>query len=295
MLDKTVFLTLVRSSEEKKAAELLIGSLRRFGGLMGNSPIWVFTVNPEDFMKENTQNDEYRVIELPQDGSFSRYPFMAKVRACALAEEMARDEIDTMIWIDSSCLVVLPPLLFMLEGVCKAAVRPVHVTNVGLLADETPNGYWRGVFNELGIDDIDTAVETFVDARMIKSYFNTHAFSINPSEGLMRDWLHHFHILATDTDYQRSYCSDPLHAIFLHQAVFSALLASSLEASELRLLPADYNYPYNLHESVPEDRKVTSINETVCFAYEKRSVYPPEMTDVEVREPLYSWLTERER
>jgi hypothetical protein len=54
-----------------------------------------------------------------------------------------------------------------------------------------------------------------------------------------------------------------------------------------------YNYPYNLHASVPEPRRAQALNALVCIAYEDRCLDPGEMVDIAVEEPLRSWLAER--
>ena len=46
-MDKTIFFTLVRSIGEHQAANLLIDSLRNFGGDLSRSPFWVFEADPE--------------------------------------------------------------------------------------------------------------------------------------------------------------------------------------------------------------------------------------------------------
>jgi len=78
--------------------------------------------------------------------------------------------------------------------------------------------------------------------------------------------------------------------IFLFQAILSALLATALDPKRIRILPPTYNYPYNLHASVPPDRRTQSLNDLMCFTYEERSINPSEMTDIGIREPLKSWL-----
>ena len=61
----------------------------------------------------------------------------------------------------------------------------------------------------------------------------------------------------------------------------------------MREAPPDYGYPYNLHGSVPEDKRAAALADTVCAIYEDRSVDPREVTDIEIRESLGSWLAAR--
>jgi len=49
----------------------------------------------------------------------------------------------------------------------------------------------------------------------------------------------------------KSYLTDSLHRIFLFQAVLSAVITSSLNWEEIRLLTPDYSYPYHLRAKIP--------------------------------------------
>jgi hypothetical protein len=227
-------------------------------------------------------------LDLPGD---LRYFFVDKAFACARAEEMLVSEDQSLIWIDPACLVINPPELYALDAAFDAAVRPVHITNVGLPSNAPLDGFWKGVYARIGIPEAGMTVQTFVDGLTIRAYFNSHAFSINPSRGLMRRWYAHFEALVRDETYQKRCCQDQTHRIFLHQAVLSALLASSVPAGRLRLLPPEYNYPYNLHQLVPFNLRAAALNDLVSITYEDRSLDPTIVEDIEIREPLRGWLS----
>lgn len=140
--------------------------------------------------------------------------------------------------------------------------------------------------------NIETTVESFVDQEHIRAYFNTHAFAINPAKGVLQSWLAYFDRLLCDQDFQAGPCLDKLHQIFLHQAVLSALLATALAPERVRMLPPEYNYPYNLHSELPLERQAQALNDLVTLTYEDRSLNPADVEDIEIREPLRSWLAE---
>ena len=73
------------------------------------------------------------------------YYFAGKVCASAQAEELATPGVRSLIWIDPACLIVRPPLLFDLGQSFDAAVRPVHIRNVGLPPGEPLNGFWKKI------------------------------------------------------------------------------------------------------------------------------------------------------
>jgi hypothetical protein len=288
--DQTVFLTLVRTTGERAKAHILIESIRSFGETMSQCPIWLFEADPQGTPCKSMEGMGIQVFPLTIPNTVRHYYFADKVCASAQAEELATTKVRALIWIDPGCLVIKPPLLFDLDQSFDAAVRPVHIRNVGLAHTKPLDGFWKKVYEAVGVKDDKTTVETFVDGHCIRSYFNSHAFSVNPSSGLLRQWLDIFKALVSDEEFQTSYCQGELHRIFLHQAILSALLVTSLDRKRIRILPPDYNYPYNLHQSVPRDRRAQALNDLVCIAYEDRSLDPNVVDDIEIHEPLRTWL-----
>jgi hypothetical protein len=285
-------MTKVRTPAGRRAVRLLIASLRAFGGEMSGCPFWVFDLAPQDRADQDFDSALAQVIPLDVPKDLLSYHFGDKVYACARAEQLAPAGVHALVWVDPSCLVVNPPLLYGLAGEIDAALRPVHIRNVGLPETEPLDAYWEKVYETVGVQDIQAVVESFVDGQRIRAYFNTHAFAVNPAEGLLHAWLEGFEKLAGDQEFQAGTCQDNLHQIFLHQAVLSALLAVWLAPERLRILPPDYNYPYNLHQSLSPDRRAAALNDLVSFTYEGRSIIPADVADIEIREPLRSWLAQ---
>ena len=291
--DQILFLTMVRSPGERSRARMLIESIRAFGGDLRHCPIWLYEADPERAPCQDLVEKGVEVLALSLPDTVKGYYFADKVFACAKAEEMAESGVQSLIWIDPTCLIIRPPVLYDLGRVFDAAVRPVHIKNVGILSTEPLDGFWKGVCDVVEVQDIKTTVETFVDMQRIRSYFNSHAFAINPFKGLMGQWFACFEALVRDEAYQRAFCGDDYHQVFLHQAVLSALLVTKLEAQRVRILPPDYNYPYNLQVAVPQKRRAAVLNDLVCIAYEDHSLDPDLVDDIEIKEPLRSWLRAR--
>ena len=139
---QSVFLTLVRSIREMSRARLLIDSIRSFGGDWSDCPIWLFeTLSPLDHSPAaqspcaSLESAGVKVLPLNVPDAVRRYDFGDKVYACAQAEAMAAG-VQSLIWADSGVLFIQPPRLYDLGASFDAAVRPVHIKNVGLLATE---------------------------------------------------------------------------------------------------------------------------------------------------------------
>jgi hypothetical protein len=176
---------------------------------------------------------------------------------------------------------------------CDAAVRPVHMRNVGLPPEEPVDAFWRGIYTACGVEEMRLTVNAFVDGQRLRAYFNSHGFALRPSLGLCQRWYTLFERLVNDQDFQAEACADEPHRVFLFQALLSALLATAIAPQRLRILPPSYNYPYNLHERVSPEQRPAALNELVTFTFEGRSIHPQAVGDIEIREPLRSWLAER--
>lgn len=70
-------------------------------------------------------------------------------------------------------------------------------------------------------------------------------------------------------------------------------LFGEIDEKRLLILPPDYNYPYNLHQSLPAEHRVKAFNDLVSLVHEDRTINLQEIDDVEIHEPLYSWLLQR--
>jgi hypothetical protein len=287
----TIFLMLVRSAEDIPAARLLIESLRTFGGSLSNSPLWLFIGNPEKVPSSSLDNLNVQVLPLEVPETVRHYDYGDKVYACTRAEELVGSEVRSLVWIDPDGLIVKPPLLFDLAPTFDAAVRPVHIRNVGSLAAEPPDDFWKQVYKVVGAQDIQLTVESYVDEQILRAYFNTHAFAVNPAKGVLQRWFKLFETLVTDLEFQAGPCQDELHHVFLHQAVLSVLLVTSLDPERICLLPPNYNYPYNLqHKFLSLDRQAKAFNDLVYIVYCERPIDPELVDDIQIHEPLRSWL-----
>lgn len=285
-----LFMTLVHSPASKQKVRLMIESLRSFGGAWSGIQFWIFVPDENGVLCTDLESENVRVIPLKMPGVVRNYILGDKVAACAMGEAMMGDDFSSLIWMDPACLVVQPPELFYLGELRDAAFRPVHIRNVGLRASDPIDNYWSRIYQGAGVQDVRFTVESFVDKQEIRAYFNTHAFSVNPRLGLMQRWYELFQELIRDGDFQRRACQDELHQVFLHQAVLSALVAPVAQKQRMVMLPPQYNYPFHMHASIPVERRSQSLNELVCFAYEDRDLHLSSVSDIEIHEPLRSWL-----
>ena len=282
---QTCFFTLVGSQHGARNAVRLIDSLRSFGGPLSQSPVWVFDAQP--------QNDPWtsiapnvRAVPLAPEDQCRSYIFSAKVHACAQAESLAEGKFQSLVWLSTDSLILNPPTLFCLEGDHDAAFRTVHIKNIGSLAREPLDSFWEAVYRTVGLDDAPFTLASFVDEQIIRPYFNSHSFALNPSIGLCRRWLHLFKEMVSDKSFQSGPCADELHQVFLHQAILSTLVSKHLSEEQIRFLPPEYSYPLHFHQQVPAQSRPSLLNDLVCAVYESDL----EIDEIAVQDPLRSWL-----
>jgi len=280
------YITIISSQVEAQQVKLLIESLRRFGGRLGEYPVWLFCMDMK-YSEGFSESDTLKLFHLEMDLPFRNYPFAEKVFACALAEEMAvLSGVKTLIWLNPDCLILNPLDLFVLGDQYDAAFRPVHIRNVGSLANEPLDGYWRRVYEVVRVNQVPYTIESFVDGQTIRPYFNTHCFAINPAKGILQAWQAYFLTLLLDKAFQDIYCQDELHQIFLHQVVLSAVLTKSIDQERIMMLPPEYSYPLHLQDKLPTDKLVKSLNQLVCMVYEDTTL----LDGIDIQEPIFSWL-----
>jgi hypothetical protein len=288
------FLTMFRSETGERMARTAIESLRAFGGPLQDCAVWAFVLDLDRVSRALHDVEGVHCFPLALEEGCPAYPFAEKVYASARAEEMAGPDVRCLVWLSLDCLIINPPVLFDLGpapgvALADAAFRPVHHRNVGSPAHEPLDDFWRGIYRALGVDEMPYTVESFADAQTLRPYFNTHCFAFNPTAGLGQTWWEHFQALASDQAFQAGPCRDEPHQIFLHQAILSTLVARQLDWEQVRLLPPEYNYPLNLLNEMPPERRAPTLNSLVNAVYE--DAFP--WTQIEVQEPLRSWLRER--
>lgn len=281
------YMSVVSSQAEAQQMKLLLESLLRFGGKFGEYPVWLFCTDMK-FSEGFSESEKVNFFHLNIDAPFRNYPLSEKVFACATAEEMVSSEVHSLVWLNADCLIFNPPELFLMGKEYEAAFRPVHIRNVGSLMSEPLDGYWQRIYEVVGVEHAPYFVESFVDAQIIRPYFNTHCFAINPVIGILLAWRAYFITLLLDKQFQDCYCKDELHQIFLHQVVLSALVMKSIQQKRLLMLPPEYSYPLHLHDQLPMTKRVQLLNQLVCMVYEDIVL----LDGIDIQEPILSWLTD---
>ena len=152
ILVKLAFVLLVTSPIQEKQANILIKSIREFGGNYAGSPVYIFVSDTVNSPCRSLDGQNITLIPLDLNATLPQYPFLEKVLACAKAEDLLKGKTENLVWIDSDALVLNEPDEFCLGKDKKIAIRPVNLrNNVGLLADEPANIYWQKIYGCTGL------------------------------------------------------------------------------------------------------------------------------------------------
>jgi hypothetical protein len=288
---RTVIATLVDCAAEVAEARLLVRSIRAFGGAFSNSPVYVFHPAAANLPKHAFESEATRVIPIEIKHPNKPYRFAYKALASATAEAMIEPGIASLVWLDCASLCLEPPVLFDISPKYDLAVRPVHIRNVGSLASEQLDDFWKVVYRSVGIDELpNETVESFMDKQIIRPYFNCCAYVINPALGILGRWWDCFQDLVGDIAFQSGPCSDELHQIFLHQAVFSALIVKYVAWDRIRPLPPSYWYPLHLHTELTEAGRALSGADVVGILTDYISLDPSHPFFENCSESFRAWL-----
>ena len=291
---RRAFLIMVRTPAQERDAALLIDSLRAHDPGAGKAPIYIALADPAAAPGTQLKAKGAKLIQLAKEASLAKFPFVDKVWACAEAEALAEKEAELLVWMNAEALVVAPLSELELAETKTAAVRPVHIKNVGLPVGAAPDAFWAGVYQAAGIRAEQAfPVESFVDGQQIHAYFNTHVFAVRPERGLLRAWKKNFEVLRHDKRYQAKACADESHRVFLHQAVLSAVLLANLRPDEFKELPPTYSYPLQLQHAMPPERRAKTLNSLVLLVHEDTLRDPDWLDKLRAEEPLKSWLLKR--
>lgn len=289
------FATSVESPAQARKAELLVSSLRRFGGPLATASFYVVVDGSFPGLSARAAELSATLLPLRADAPIPPVPFARKVFAAAQVEALVARSAGTLVWLDPESLVLAPPDALRLARAEIAAVRPVFLRNaVGLAPDAPADPFWARVLREAGASGASApVVTTFVDGEPIRFYVNCGAFAVRPARGICREWARAFAAVGNDAAFLRSAAADRPHRIFLHQAVFSAVLLARTSAAERRTLGEVVGYPLHLHERVPDGKRLARLGDAPVVLHEDLLERRPVWSDLLPIDPeRAAWLEE---
>ncbi len=278
---------------QMKKVRALVNSIRDFGKEYNNCPVYVVLDDTAKYPIDKLHSENVRLLFTDMDPTFRNYPYVIKAFAAAQVEDLVKNDIKTLIWIDPEYLVLNTFEDYILDKDCDVVLRPVSLdNNIGIKPGSEPGEYWSRVLELVELDyNTLPIVTTAVDEVDVRSYLNCQVFSWNPGLGIAEKWAGLMPELIRDRDYQDSACRESSKKIFLHQVVFTAVINSMVQPQRIRDLPLRSNYPLNLHDQLSEKKQVNQLNDIYLLSYDELWQYNPDwMERLPAREPLKTWL-----
>lgn len=293
MNSPTVIVLYVTHPVTVKNAALFIRSIREFGGSMKDTPIYV--------MNDALAKLDLSLLRLPGVSIFDMdirpehraFPFSRKVHACATAEKLLDGKAATMLYFDTEMLAFSSFAMLQLQKGYDLSLRPVMLLNTVGQSPESPvDGFWKTIYNDAGVDSSNVpTIRAYVDEKDIRFYINCEVMTLRPELGLCRTWQKLFVQRLQDPQFMQTYCNDQLHAIFLHQAVLSAVILTKVPQNKIQWIPEKTIYSVLLHDRLPETKKITTLNTVPIAGYDLEYAHDPALiTRVPTDEPYRSWV-----
>jgi len=277
---------------------LLTESIRAFAGSLSGAPIWCFVPEygeqPSEVVMERLQALDVSLIPFEMDREVAEFPFTSEACAAALAESRGLGDVNFLVWLNGNTLLLREPRAFLLPEGKSLGYRPVHHINVGSRLDDPLDPFWTQVYRLCGVPEYAVfPMRTHVDGETIRPYFNAGFHVTRPIRGLLRAWRDTFLGVYEESDLQDLYQQDRRYTIFLHQAVLSGVIMSTLEFDEIQELPGEYNYPIHLYDDDITDNRPATIEVLVAIRHEGFYGDPGWREKMPAGEPLKQWIAQR--
>jgi len=286
-----------RKSSETNAL-LLAESIRTFAGARSQAPIWFFVPETETHLSSAVRDKllarNVAMIPFEIEPEIAHFPFTSMAVAAALAESKTCGQADLLAWLSANTVVLQEPRDFLLRHDKSLGYRPVHHALIGSRYDAPLDAFWTRVYRYCNVpDDRVFPMTTHVDNVTLRPYFNAGCHITRPQEHLLRNWRDTFLKVYREPPLQELYKHDERYKVFIHQAIFSGVILSTLATDKIQELPPTYNYPLHLHAEDVTDHRPSSLEEVITFRHEAFYQDPQWRKKMPAKEPLKRWIAER--
>ncbi len=302
--EEVIFACEASTRRGQREAALLGASLRRFGGALAGSRLWVMVRDADEVAAPERAllaEQGAEIVPYQAEEPAASFPFTARLLAAAQAETMAERAGAVLVCMDSPSLVLGDLSLLRLPAGKSLGARPVDHVNIGSPWDAPVDDFWRLVYDRCGVDPARAwPVGAAADGRPIRAYFNAGLMVLRPEAGLMRAWRERFARVCRDEAFEPLYGRDSRYRIFVHQAALAAVIVGTLDREGVHELPATVNYPLHLHaefvgagRALPSAGQAPRMEDLASLRYEYLLDEPGWIDVMPVRDEARAWVAER--
>ncbi|MFW9969425.1 MAG: flavin reductase family protein [Candidatus Odinarchaeota archaeon] len=269
---------------------ILAASIRKFGKSLSDYPIWVLIPRPIDTIAKEMKDlfislNVDLIPFLPNEEL--KIPFTNYILAATNAEKLAREKTKLLAWLGPNTIFFNEPKDFLLDKNKNLGYRPVHHTNIGSFFNEPIDQFWEKIYQICKVSEEQIfPMKTHIDHNIIRPYFNAGCLIIRPEKELFQSWWKIFDEILNKQIFKEYLNKNNPYILFLHQAVLSGVILSTMEQTELCELPFEYNYPLNLYYYCPIVYRAKNVNNLITVRYEDLR----DLKRVPMQDSLKNWL-----
>ncbi len=298
--EPVIFTTFVEFPNELPRLKVMVESLRTFGGLYKDAPVWAYVADDllespsESLEAASSFGAEIRTISVPADVAW--FYLVRKVFAGAHAEKEAAGKAGILARLDPDTIFIAEPAELILPEGITLGWRPVFHRNISPLFDEPMDDYWSRAYEAMGIDESDVfPMVTPADEDQIRPYFQAGCVVVRPERGILAKWEETLVVLSRDP-VMREICErDPGKRTFTFQVALTGAVLNHLERSEMLAFTDRINYPIFFKEMFGAKKDFHDINGAVTLRYEHFLQNTPPDWDKILKGPAdrIAWIKER--
>ncbi len=246
---------------------ILVKSLRQFGGVMADIPVWIgvpygHEMASEVFDKLTTL--DVRIVPFDIDEKLLRFPFGAKTIAAAYVEAEAEKNGLALAWHDRTGMIRQAPQAFHLPEGRRLGFRPTDIANIGVPADQPLTPFWKDICTHFNISkDALTPIRTVIDETLIHLYINAGLLVVRPEQGILRQWAENLAESYMLPKFVAHYQEKQLYGVFMHQAALTAAVVQITRPEERQILPENYLFSVDNFFNYPEEKRPASLDEII--------------------------------
>jgi hypothetical protein len=285
------FLACVEPGKLEHQTILLCRSIRTFGGLYRDAPIYVFQPRTGADLSDGTL-DVLRQLEVTHirealNTDFADHGTLNKVFVCAYAERALNEP--NLVFLDSDTVVIAEPKELDLPVGTDIAVRPADSTSLNSRGPaDFIDAYWQRVFKDRALPRV-PFVETEL-GRRVRAFFSAGLIAVRREAGVFREWEDDFRQLM-----YRGLIPDDLVGRMDEVALVATVVRRFARS---RLLGVGYNYLIYRRPIMIPALRFLQLSQLVHvhyrFAFYKqgflRSVRPPFDVDCSILKWLEQFL-----
>jgi hypothetical protein len=273
---------------------LLAESIREFGGNLKDTPIYSFHPREGQAISRETK-DAFEFLEVCHQQiilnvDYSSFGCVNKMFVCAYAEQNI--EAEFLIFLDSDQCIFNEPKELLLPDEYNIGICPVVGQGIGSTGpkDLLYEDYWKKLYELFNISN-ELFVNTRMDNKKIRGYWNSGMVSVRRNANIFTDWK---------TNFKKIMEVNLLPAqgmFFVDQVALAVTICS--RTKDIFSFSFGYNYPLLHHNILANEKQINSLDEIISIHYHQMFRYDDWIKKLEKLKNFkrksikYQWLYEK--